>query len=323
MAATKIADVIVPELFNPYAVERSTELSAFYQAGIVQTVPELNVFNMAGGTTVAMPFWKDLTGEEEILSDTVPLGVDKITSAQDIAVLHARGKAWGVNDLAKALAGDDPMDEIAGMVGDYWSRRWQAMIIAILDGIFGTAGMADNVHDISAEAGDAAVLNGETVVDAMYKLGDASQRLTGFAMHSSVVAALVKQQLIEFRADAEGNPTLPFYMGKRIIEDDGMPAADGVFTSYLFGAGAFGYADGGAPVPTETDRDSLQGEDILINRRHFVMHPRGVAWIGTPTGVSPTNAELATPANWERRYDRKNIRIVQVIHRIAAAPVAP
>lgn len=317
MAATKIADVIVPSVFNPYTVQRTTELSRLYSSGIIQTVPELNVLGMKGGTTVAMPFWKDLTGAEEILSDTVPLGVDKITSAQDVAVLHARGKAWGVNDLAKALSGSDPMAEIGDMVGDYWARRWQAMIISILKGIFSAASMSANIHDISGLSGDAAVLGGDAMVDALYKLGDASSKLTAAAMHSSTVALLVKQGLIDMRNDADGNPTLPFYMGKAVIEDDSMPVSSGVYTTYLFGQGAFGYGEGNAPVPTETDRDSLQGEDILINRRHFIMHPRGVAWIGTPSGVSPTNAELETGTNWNRRYDAKNVRIVQIKHKLA------
>jgi len=316
MASTKIADVIVPSVFNPYVVEKSTELSALFESGIIATVGELNVFGQKGGTTVAMPFWKDLTGAEEILSDVVPLGVDKITTGQDIAVLHARGKAWGVNDLAEALSGDDPMAQIAALVGDFWQRRWQTMLINILTGIFASASMSGNIHDISAAAAPDNIISANSVVDAMYKLGDASQRLTAFAMHSAVVAVLVKQGLIDFKEDRDGNPTLPYYMGKRVIQDDGMPVTGGVYTSYLFGAGAIGYADGGAPTPTETDRDSLAGEDILINRRHFVMHPRGIAWIGTATGVSPTNAELAIGTNWNRRYSPKNIRIVQFKHKI-------
>jgi hypothetical protein len=280
-------------------------------------VPELNVFGAKGGTTLAMPFWKDLTGVEEVLSDVVPLGVDKITSAQDIAVLHARGKAWGVNDLAEALSGDDPMQQIASLVGAYWSRRWQALLLAELQGVFAAASMSGNVLDISGNAGALAVIGSDSVVDAIYKLGDAADKLTAFAMHSATVSVLVKQQLIDFLPDKEGNPTLPFYMGKRVIVDDSMPVNAGVYTTYLFGAGAIGYADGGAPTPTETDRDSLAGEDILINRRHFVMHPRGVAWIGVATGVAPTNTELAVGTNWNRRYDNKNVRIVQFKHKIA------
>lgn len=319
MAATKIADVIVPEVFNPYVIERTTSLSALYNSGIIQTVPGLDILGQRGGTTIAMPFWNSLSGAEEVLSDTTPLGVDKVTASQDVAVLHARGKAWGVNDLAKALAGDDPMAAIGDQLAAYWAERWQAQLIATLGGVFAAASMSANVSDISAASGSAAVISADTTVDAIYKLGDAAGGLAAFAMHSAVVAKLVKDDLIDFALDSQGRPTIPTYLGKRVIVDDGMPVSSGVYTSYLFGPGAIGYGEGNAPVPTETDRDSLQGEDILINRRHFVLHPRGVKWVGTPAGVSPTNVELAVGTNWTRVYNAKNIRIVQFKARIAAA----
>jgi hypothetical protein len=315
MAATKIADVIVPEVFNPYVREETIKNSALFQSGIVQTVADLQLGGLKGGTTIAMPFWKDLGGAEEILSDTTPLGVDKVTSGQDLAVLHARGKAWGVNDLAKALAGSDPMAAIADRVVTYWDDRHQIQLLSTLEGIFASGDLDAHIHDISGETGEDALLTGNSVVDALYKMGDQSGKLTSAAFHSTTVAALVKQGLIEFRNDAEGNPTLPFYMGKRVIQTDEMPVlSGGVYVSYLFGAGAFGYADADAPVPTETDRDSLQGEDILINRKHFVLHPRGVAWQGDPAGVSPTNVELEDGDNWNLVWQEKNVRIVQVRH---------
>jgi hypothetical protein len=40
MAITKIADVIVPELFNKYTVNRTMELSALYQSGVITNSPE-------------------------------------------------------------------------------------------------------------------------------------------------------------------------------------------------------------------------------------------------------------------------------------------
>jgi hypothetical protein len=321
MAATKIADVIVPEVFNQYQQTRTPERSELWQSGIVATVPGLEVLGSKGGTTITMPFWEDLTGQEEILSDTTPLGVDKITSDTDVAVLNARGKAWGVNDLAKALSGDDPMSRIVDLTVDFWSRRWQVMLLAMLTGIFDSATLDDNISDISGESGEAAVIGGDTIVDAFYKMGDQVAGLTSMAMHSAVVGKLVKDGLIEFIADADGKLTLPTYMGKRVLMDDSLqPGASpaGIYTTYLFGPGAIGFGEGSAPVPTETDRDSLQGEDILINRRHFVLHPRGVRWIGTPTGVSPTNTEFTDGDNWERVWDRKLVRIVQFKHKIAA-----
>ena len=105
-------------------------------------------------------------------------------------------------------------------------------------------------------------------------------------------------------------------MEKRVIIDDSCPVASGVYTTYLFGPGAIGLGNGAAPVPTETDRDSLAGDDILINRKHFILHPRGVKWVGTAAGASPTNTELTTGTNWSKVYEDKAIRMVKFVHKL-------
>lgn len=276
-AKTKIEDVIVPEVFNSYVIERTAELSALYQSGIVVKDPELDALATAGGKLINMPFWQDLTGEDEVLSDTDSLETDKITASQDVAALLMRGKAWKVNDLSKALSGDDPMRAIGDLVAAYWARRQQATLLSVLKGVFGAAStkMNENSLDISAETGNDSAFTGETFLDASYKLGDAEEKLTAIAVHSSVYANLRKQNLIEFLLDSN-NTKIPTYMGKRVIVDDGMPVSGDVFTSYIFGQGAIGLGNGAAPVPTETDRDALAGDDILVNRQHFLLHPRGV-----------------------------------------------
>ncbi|WP_270312611.1 major capsid protein [Vagococcus fluvialis] len=315
---TKIADVIVPEVFNQYVIERTAELSAFYQSGVVVNNPELDKLASSGGRLINMPYWNDLTGEDEVLSDTESLGTDKIVAGQDVAVLLMRGKAWKSNDLAKALSGDDPMRAIGDLVAAYWARRQQVTLISTLKGVFATAGtkMATNTHDISALTGNEAAFTGENFLDASYKLGDAEERLTAISVHSMVYASLRKQNLIEYMLDSN-NAKIPTYMGKRVIVDDGMPKDGDVFTSYIFGAGAVGLGNGAAPVPTETDRDSLAGDDILINRQHFLLHPRGVKFTDkSVVGSSPTNAELSAGTNWERVYEPKNVRIVQFKHKL-------
>lgn len=313
---TKIQDVIVPEVFNPYVIQRTAELSALSQAGIVQNDPTFDKLAMSGGKLLNMPYWNDLDGDDEVLSDTTPLTPDKITAEQDVAVLLMRGKAWKANDLAKALSGDDPMRAIGDLVAAYWARQEQKVLINILKGVFASPSMSGNLHDISADA-TLPNFTGETFIDASYKLGDSESKLTAVAMHSATYASLRKQNLIDFVLDSN-NQQIPTYMGKRVIVDDSMPSAGGVYTSYIFGAGAVAKGNGAAPVPTETDRDSLQGDDILINRNHFILHPRGVAFQNTSVaGPSPTNTELATAGNWNRVYDNKNIRVVAFKHKLS------
>lgn len=321
---TQIADVIVPEVFNQYVIERTAELSAFYQSGVVVNNPELDKLALSGGRLINMPFWEDLTGEDEVLSDSSSLATDKITASQDVAVLLMRGKAWKSNDLAKALSGDDPMRAIGDLVAAYWARRQQATLISTLKGVFATSGtkMTTNTHDISTLVNNEAAFTGETFLDASYKLGDAEEKLTAISVHSLVYANLRKQNLIEYHLDSD-NQKIATYQGKRVIVDDGMPKDGDVFTSYIFGSGAVGLGNGSAPVPTETDRDSLAGDDILINRQHFVLHPRGIKFTDkSVVGSSPTNDELGAGANWERVYEPKNVRIVQFKHKLWLPTVA-
>ena len=321
MAATKIADIIVPDVFNPYVVERTAALSAFFQSGVVETVPSLDILGQRGGAMIAMPFFQDLTGDDEILSDGADLTVNKISVAQDGAALHTRGKAWGVNDLARAISGEDAMAAIADLVAGYWARRWQAVLIATLNGAMAATNMTDNVHDISALSGGAEVIDGASFIDAAQKLGDAKGRLTAVAMHSATEAKLAKDELIEYEQPSEGALRVPYFLNTRVIVDDSMPVESGdTYVTYLFGRGAVGYGEAGAPVPTEIDRDSLAGEDILISRRHFVLHPRGIRWnpeAGVPAATTPSNTELAGSLNWTRVYEPKNIRIVQFKHKLA------
>ena len=321
MAKTKIANVIVPDVFNPYIIERTPELSTLIQSGIVQNTPELDTLALSGGRLLNMPFWEDLSGADEVLSDSSALSPAGISAKQDVAVLYMRGKAWSVNDLAKKLSGDDPMAEIANLVIGYWERRRQALLVSSLIGIFGAASMAGNLLDVSSAVGyQDDIINADNLVDTAQKLGDNKSNLTGYLMHSATEAVLVKQSLIEYLPDADGRPTLPYYMGKRVIVNDNVPNSEGVYYTYIFGQGAFGFGQGSAPVPTELDRDSLAGDDILINRAHFLLHPRGVKWLDDSVdGSSPTNTEVEIGTNWERVYDQKNVRIVALKHKLVTA----
>src|ERR1041384_2192405 len=142
MAKTAVADIIIPTEFEKYAIERTAELSNFGQSGIVESAPEVDAWADMGGREVKMPFWKDLTGARQLLSDSAPLTVNKITSDQDIARIHNDGNAWSVNHLASVVSGDDPLQAIVDLVGEYWARIDEGVIVSCLKGIF-----ADEVHN--------------------------------------------------------------------------------------------------------------------------------------------------------------------------------
>lgn len=327
MATTKISNVIVPEVYNPYVLQREVELNQIIASGIATNDPDLKFPNVGaavkGGKTIHIPFWKSLIGaaaSDEILSDTTALTVNNIEAGESIAAVHVRGKAWGANDLARYFSGDDPMQAIGEMNAAYWANAYQHVLVKTLEGITDKTDGAikDHVLDISGEAGSASVLSSEAMVDAIYKMGDHASELAGVMMHSQAMAKLVKLNLIDTIRDADNNVEYKAYMGKRVIVDDTLAATSGAYPIYFFGQGAvaFNQDTEGLDV-TETDRDSLGGNDILVTRRAFVMHPRGLKWVGTATGTTPSNTELADPDNWDLADDLKNVPITKLVAKLA------
>lgn len=335
MAETLVSDVIVPAIFIPYSIQRTAEKSELVQSGVIDTDPQFASLAGDGGATVNMPFWNDLSGDDQVLSDTVSLTTKKIGTAQDVACIHNRADAWSTNDLAGILAGSDPMEAIISLVADYWARKMQATTIATLNGIFAAANMSGLVRDIylaNADPFDANVhtLNGLTFIDAKQLLGDAKDKLSTIIVHSAVEASLLKNDLIDFMPDSEGKPTIKTFQGARVIMDDGVPTEtiNGrlVYTTYIFARGALALGvwggnkriEGGHGTwAVEFFRGALAGQNGFINRRRFILHPRGVKWLGAvQTGHSPTNVELANANNWTRVYEVKNLRIVRVRHNL-------
>lgn len=311
--STKISDIIVPEVFNDYFINRTSEMARFYMGGIVSNDPQLNALATAGGKLVNMPFFNDLTGDDEILTDSGALTPGKIDSEQDIAALHARGRAWGVNDLAKAFSVGraDPMAAIGDLVSEYWARRYQQVALASLKGAV-ASNVANNGGDMVAGSGTTA-FDADLFIDGQATFGDAIGGLAGIAMHPVVYHNLKKKDNISFEKESLGSLEVETYRGLRVIVDRNMPLDTGVYTSYLFGNGALGMGNGAAPTPSETDRDSLAGEDFLITRTHFIMHPRGIKFNNaTVASTTPANGELELAANWSRVYEREQVRIAAI-----------
>jgi len=324
MAYTKISDIIVPSVFNPYFQQKTLERANFYLGGIVTSNPELDKLALTGGTIVNMPFFNDLSGASEGLSDTTPLTVNGITTATDKARLHLRGKSFGSNDLAKALSGADPMGAIANLMADYWAREYQTFLLGSLGGVI-TSNVANNSGDMVVNVAletlvGAVKFDGNLFVDGQATFGDTLGVVAGIAMHSDTYFHLLKTDNISFLRESQGEAKIETYRGLRVLVDNKLPKVAGTtsgfkYTTYLFGTGAFGYGQGSAPVPTETDRDSLQGTDIIISRTHFLMHPMGVKWNeASVAGITPTLAECATASNWTRVYERGAVKIAAIIH---------
>lgn len=320
--ATTLQDIINPTaLFENYVVNRTSELSAIFQSGIITRDSKFDQLASEAAQVHNMPFFTDLNGDSEDIVEGTSLTEAKIGSKMDTSTTIRRAKMWGATDLSAQLAGTDPMSAIGDLVAGFWARDHQKEMLNILDGVFAATSMTDHVLDISGKTGKAAAFSGEAFIDAMQLMGDARNSLTAVVMHSATKSYLDKLNLIQTirQSDAVSFDT---YMGRRVIVDDSCPAAGGSYTTYLFGEGAIAYGVGSPVglVPVEVDRDKRKGSGVnyLISRKAFIMHPRGVAWKNKTRAhaESVSRTELKDAGNWERVYEPKQIRIVKFVHKL-------
>lgn len=334
MPITTISDMqIVPSKFAEYIITRTTEKSMLVRSGITMSDPTISqVINGTpkGGNLITMPYYKPLTGEDEVFGEE-EIGVDKISTDNEIATLLIRQRAWGDTDLSRVFGGSDPLAAIADLASDWWITREQAVMLSILKGILDPSkgALKSHVLDVSAEEGTDCIIGVDNTLSAKQLMGDAADKLGLVFMHSATYTQLQKQQKIDTEYDATLQIKINYYLGYQVVIDDGMPAAGGVYDTYFLGKGVFARNDGmpAGLIGVETDRNKRKAENILINRRALVMHPLGISWNANATLADgkkyASNADLVKPANWTLKKDHKNIPIVALKHKLEANPVTP
>ena len=332
--ATLRSDIIIPEVFTPYVIEQTTQRDAFLASGVVRPMAELNATE--GGDFINVPFWKaNLSGDFEVLSDSSSLTPGKITADKQVGVILHRGRAFEARDLAALAAGSDPMAAIGAKVADYVANQRQKDLLSCLKGVFGTLGTTSASAaffglTIDGESGDTpTVLSPRHVAEARSLLGDQGDKLAAVCMHSKVYYDLVERRAIDYVSTADargtsttqsggsmvaafGNPTVPTYMGLRVIVSDDVQTegsgGSSEYATYFFTEGAVASGEQMA-MQTETDRDILAKSDAMSIDLHYCYHPVGSKWGVTTT--NPTRAQLETVGNWSKVYELKNLGIVR------------
>ena len=334
MATTQLADIIDVTVFQDLPAVNSPELTAFYQSGVVVRTPLLDALANAAGKTAELPFWNDIDAAIEAnLSSDDPAAVaaaQKLTQAEQISRKAMLNKGLSASDLAAELAmGENAMTHIRNRVDTYWMRQWQRRLIASCDGILAdnvANDSSDMVVDVAAEsiAGQSAAtkFSRSNFTSAAFTLGDAFTNTGAIAVHSQVYKQMVDADDIDFIPDSQGQMTIPTYMGKRVIVDDGMTVTAGStdgfkYTTVLFGAGAFGYGEGMPEYPVELERAESGGNgggiSTLWTRKTQILHPFGFKSTGTPTGDSFSIAELKLATSWDRVVDRKLVPLAFLV----------
>jgi len=328
MATVQIADIYDPLTFSQLTQEVSTAKNAFIQSGVLVDDPRITEQAAAGGTLGEMPNFKPLTQNEPNYSSDDPAvnsTPDNITKQKQIWRVAAMNRSWSAMDLARELSLEDPVIAINNSIGTYWAIEDQKRLVQSANGVLAdniANDSGDMVYDISTDANsavtDAERISATAVLMAAATLGDKQLEFTAIAMHSICFTRLRIQNLIDYIPDSISQVPYPYYLGMRVVVDDGLPAIAGTYrikyTTVLFKAGVFARGTGRVEQPSELERKPSTGngggQTIIYSRKAEVVHPWGCSFLSASVaGHSATLAELATAGNWDRIYNRKNIGI--------------
>lgn len=331
MALTKISDIIEPAIYLNYSKEYTPEkLDFISSAAISATPPEVTSQMTAGGSTIDMPFWQDTDRAEpnaQTDDESVSATPKKFTAAKETARKLYWHQSWSQVDLAGAFATGntkDPLRQVSDFTEKYWRRVTQITLIKALDGV-----LADNVANDSADMRyliysdivtplAANKISPAAVNRVRGTMGEMMDELSIMIMHSKVYIDALDQEAISFVQPDKLPFKISMFAGCAVIVSDDCTVVSGTnspkYRTYVFGPGAIGYTTHFPETAVETFRNPEKGNgagvETLHNRRHVLVHPKGFRFTSSSVaGKSPTWAELSTAANWDRKYQRRNIKI--------------
>ena len=295
--------------------------------------------NQTGSLYARVPYFGRIDGSTSQNNDG---GTDIVststTTYEQGFIVASRMDSWTEKSFSKNItAGVDFMDNVAAQIADYKMDVKQAMLLAILKGVFSmsTTGstvaakaakefLDKHVYNITANTGDDAFVGAATLNKAIQKAGGDNKNIFKLViMHSEVATNLENMKLLKYMTytDADGierELALATWNGRTVLVDDNMPTEDvakagdveayTAYTTYVLGEGAIILDDIGDAVPYEMSRDPKTngGQDTLYVRDRYICGVDGISFEKPATiTASASNTDLETGANWNIINDDK------------------
>lgn len=332
MASTAISDIIVPGIFAPYALEQSLEKNALIKSGLIVVNPALSNALAGGGLTFNFPSFRNAdesataanVSSSNAATNATP---EKMVARSNVAVRLERNKVWQSTDLTAAVAGADPLAAVGAQVADAINKWRNASLFSTLAGVVNETNMSASVNTIASEsiAGQSATTkySAGALIDTLAAWGDAADSAPTLVMHSAMFRALQKSEPNSFVPVSSTNVFFPTYLGFPVLVDDRYTSRAGttdgvVYTVYLIKAGAIEAGMTQHANAVEAERSVLAGNgggaEMLAFRDIFSYHIVGTKFLSTSVaGDLPTDAELATAANWGLAYQAKAVGIAALV----------
>lgn len=339
MATTRIQDLIIPEVFEPYLADEITRKTNLIQSGTVTRDSKLDSLLNGGGSSFNIPFYDNLSDTLESIATDNPADIivpNKNTASNLVVHRCVRTSAWEVADLDEMLSGDDPMGFIASRVADYRLGRLQEQFLSVVKGIFANNATAtDTYHtqndqrlDISGASYSAGVtdFSVDALIDAISLMGDAQDGLGMIMVHPRVFANMQKQDIIDTRIPSGASAPVRYYNGYQIILNNNMPVDQNgkIFSTYIFGQNQFKLGFGAVKKPLDVKEHPEQGNGYgvttMYNRWCNAFAPKGYSFVVTPQSVGgPSNTEFETAGSWQRVCgDVRSVKMVELVTRESA-----
>lgn len=299
--------------------------------------------NQTGSLYARIPYFGRIDGSTSQNNDgATDIASTNTTTYEQGFIVASRMDSWTERSFSKNItAGVDFMNNVAAQIADYKLEVRQAMLLAILEGVYGMNVEGDTVaakaaaefvekhtFDISGEAGEAAMVGSTTLNKAIQKAcGDNKNIFKLVIMHSEVATNLENIKLLKYmtQTDADGierELALATWNGRVVLIDDNMPVEGGKYTTYVLGQGAIILDDIGDAVPYEMSRDPKTngGQDTLYVRDRYICGVDGISF-EKPASItaSASNDDLKNGANWniindgEKSIPHKAIAICKIV----------
>jgi hypothetical protein len=270
-----------------------------------------------GGNYIVEPMKAQIGGTADNYDGATNISTDTRKTFTQGKIVIGRAHAWKEKDFSKDVTGGVDFKATAGEVKKFFSHVNEDDLLAILEGIFASTDtsmatfIADHTLDLSAETDP--TIGATSLNDCCQKaLGDNKDAFALAIMHSKVATQLENKQLITYWVynDANGMQravNLYSWNGRLVITSDRVPydSTAKTYTTYVFGLGAFEYADLPVNVPFEMDRTPLTngGETYIVGRERVLFAPVGISYAPATIPVSPTNAQLKSATAWKLASD--------------------
>lgn len=284
--------------------------------------------NQTGSLYARVPYFGRIDGSTSQNNDGGhDIQSSATTTYEQGFIVASRMDGWTEKSFSKNItAGVDFMDNVAAQIADYKMDVKQAMLLAILAGVFSMkatgTGVAEkaakeflekHVYDITKATGDDALVGAATLNKAIQQAcGDNKNIFKLVIMHSEVATHLENIKLLKYMTQTDGDGierelALATWNGRTVLIDDNMPAdaigetTDIAYTTYVLGNGSIILDDIGDAVPYEMSRDPKTngGQDTLYVRDRYICGVDGISF-EKPSSItaSASNTDLATGTNW-------------------------